>query len=84
MGLSDATVLLRSVKFLTDFNRLPWISTCGSIGVFVIAFNLANWNNCPSDLVQLKIPARRCSDTVDSSAARKIVDKAGAKTHAYF
>ncbi len=49
--------------------------------VFVLAFSLAKWNNVPSDLVRMKIPVLRCSDTVDSSAARKTVNQASAKTH---
>ena len=32
----------------------------------------------------MKTPVLRCSDTVDSSAARKRVNKEGAKTHPYF
>ena len=43
--------------------------------VFVLTFSLANWNNFPSDLVRMKTPALMFSDTVDSSAARKRVDK---------
>ena len=36
--------------------------------VFVFAFSLANLNNFPSDLVRMKTPVPRCSDTVDSRA----------------
>ena len=32
----------------------------------------------------MKTPAQRCSDTVDSSAARKRVNKVGVKTHRCF
>ena len=46
--------------------------------VFVLAFSLANLNNFPSDLVRMKPPALRLSDTVDSSAARKGVNRVGA------
>ena len=49
--------------------------------VFVLAFSLPNWNHFPSDPVRMKTPALKCSDTVDSSAARKRVNKVGAKTH---
>ena len=52
--------------------------------VFVLAFSLANLNNFPSDLVRMKTSVLRCSDTVDSSAARKRVNKVGAKTHPCF
>ena len=52
--------------------------------VFVLAFSLANLNNFPSDLVWMKTPVLRCSDIVDSSAARKRVNKIGAKTHPCF
>ena len=47
----------------------------------MLAFSLAKLNNFLSDLVQIKTPVLRCSDTVDSSAARKRVNKVGAKTH---
>ena len=50
----------------------------------MLAFSLANWNNFPSDLVRMKTPALRCSDTVDSSTARKRVNRVGAKTHPCF
>ena len=50
----------------------------------MLAFSLANLNNFPSGLVRIKIPALRCSDTVDSGAARKRVNKVGAKTHPCF
>ena len=52
--------------------------------VFVLAFSLTNFNNFPSDLVRMKTPVLGCSDTVDSSAARKRVNKVGAKTHPCF
>ena len=52
--------------------------------VFVLAFSLAKLNHFPSDLVRMKTPVLRCSDTVDSSAARKRVNKVGAKTHPCF
>ena len=42
--------------------------------VFVLAFSLANLNNFPSDIVRMKTPALRCSDTVASIAARKRVN----------
>ena len=45
----------------------------------MIAFSLANCNNFPSDLVRMKTSALRCSYTVNSSAARKRVNKVGAK-----
>ena len=47
----------------------------------MLAFSIANLNRFPSDLVRMKTPVLRCSDTVDSSAARKRVNKVGAKTH---
>ena len=50
----------------------------------MLAFSLANLNNFPSDLVRLKTHVLRCSDTVDSSAARKRVNKVGAKTYLCF
>ena len=49
--------------------------------VFVFAFSLANLNDFPSDLVRMNTPVLRCSETVDSSAARKRVNKVGTKTH---
>ena len=51
---------------------------------FVFAFNLSNWNNFPSDIVRMKTTTIRYSDTVDSSAARKRMNKVGAKTHHCF
>ena len=50
----------------------------------MLAFSLANLNNFPSDLVRMKTPVLRCSDTVDSSAVRKRVNNVGAKTHPCF
>ena len=50
----------------------------------MLAFNLANLSNFPSNLVRMKTPALRCSDIVDSSAARKRMNKVGAKTHRCF
>ena len=52
--------------------------------VFVLAFSLSKLNNFPSDLVRMKTSVLRCSDTVDSSAARKRVNKVGAKIHPCF
>ena len=43
----------------------------------MLAFSLANLNNFPSDLVRTKPPVLRCSDTVDSRAARMRVNKVG-------
>ena len=51
-----------------------------SYRVFVLAFSLANLNSFPSDLVRMKIPVLRCSDTVDSSAARKRVNLLATQT----
>ena len=34
--------------------------------------------------MRLKVPALKCSDTVDSSAARKRLNKVGAKIHPCF
>ena len=43
--------------------------------LFVLAFRLDNLNNFPSDLVRMKTPALRYSETVDSIAATKKVNK---------
>ena len=68
------------------------VSVCATIAAnsssrmqsFVLAFSLDNWNNFSSDLVRMKTPALRCSDTVNSTAPRKRVNNVGAKTHPCF